>query len=451
MNRITLLTSVLALLSIFSARATELVKIACVGNSITFGASIANREANSYPAQLQAFLGDGYEVKNFGVSATTLLTEGNFPYITTPEYEQSKLYAPDIVIIKFGTNDSKPGNREHLDNFVDNYSRLISSYRDLPSHPQVILLTPIRCYLPAGSDIDSLIIADKIIPLVSETAQRNDAELLDMYDVFGSEYNASLLPDRLHPSSIGAGMMAQKIGNYILDKSGRKVTNFCTHGVPGNEYRSAAGWTEGSEWHSVASDIETTLDGRSLKLLLLGNSITQGWGGDRKSVTYKPGKSALDAAIGEGTWESAGISGDRTQNLLWRVRHGNYNRCRPETVLIAIGINNMIAGDDPDDTAEGIIAVADEALKQFPGSRIVLLGLLPSGQLPDSDIRLKYNAVQKHLASHSFDRKIEYIDPTDWFIDADGQITDGLYSGDFIHLTEKGYSLLASKIADLMN
>ena len=78
----------------------------------------------------------------------------------------------------------------------------------------------------------------------------------------------------------------------------------------------------------------------------MGNSITQGWGGNRKEVTYKPGKEAMDNAIGKDNWESAGISGDRTQNLLWRVRYDNYNSCHPENIVIAIGINNLISGKD---------------------------------------------------------------------------------------------------------
>ena len=53
----------------------------CKGNSITYGAFIANRDQNSYPAQLQAYLGDGYEVRNYGVSGRTLLTQGDYPYV----------------------------------------------------------------------------------------------------------------------------------------------------------------------------------------------------------------------------------------------------------------------------------------------------------------------------------------------------------------------------------
>ena len=86
------------------------VKIACIGNSITYGAFIPNREKNSYPAQLQAYLGKDYEVRNFGVSGSTLLSKGDFPYINTHAYMDSQKFLPDIVLIKLGTNDTKPQN-----------------------------------------------------------------------------------------------------------------------------------------------------------------------------------------------------------------------------------------------------------------------------------------------------------------------------------------------------
>lgn len=111
------------------------IKVACVGNSITYGAFIQNRELNCYPAQLQAYLGSGYEVKNFGVSGCTLLSQGDLPYVKTDTYRQSLDYQPDIVFIKLGTNDSKPQNRIYLDQFKHDYLELIDSYRVLPSTP----------------------------------------------------------------------------------------------------------------------------------------------------------------------------------------------------------------------------------------------------------------------------------------------------------------------------
>lgn len=155
----------------------------------------------------------------------------------------------------------------------------------------------------------------------------------------------------------------------------------------------------------------------------------------------------MDELLGEAAWESAGISGDRTQNLLWRIRHDNYNLCKPQNVVIAIGINNIIAGNTPEETAGGIIAVAKEACKTFPDSRIIVLGLLPSGKEKNSERRMKCDKIHQILSAYKFDRA-EYINPSNWFLDANGDIRDGLYGGDYIHITPEGYKVLAEKIAE---
>lgn len=89
-----------------------------------------------------------------------------------------------------------------------------------------------------------------------------------------------------HPHSLNN---PEPIVHFILSALHR-LPNECIHAVPGNEFRSGAGWVKGVEWHEVDADIKATLANRKLKLLLLGNSITQGWGGTRKAVAYKPGK-----------------------------------------------------------------------------------------------------------------------------------------------------------------
>lgn len=70
----------------------RIVKVACVGNSITYGAGISNRDKNSYPAQLQYYLGDGYEVRNFGSNGATAQSDGDYPYIRTAVYNESKAF-----------------------------------------------------------------------------------------------------------------------------------------------------------------------------------------------------------------------------------------------------------------------------------------------------------------------------------------------------------------------
>ena len=119
------------------------IKIACVGDSITFGARVENREENNYPKQLGQLLGEGYLVRNFGVSGTTLLSKGNRPWIKTDAFQQATDFNPDIVIIKLGTNDTKPQNfPAHPDDFETDYTNLINHFRELPAKPQIYICDP---------------------------------------------------------------------------------------------------------------------------------------------------------------------------------------------------------------------------------------------------------------------------------------------------------------------
>ena len=79
------------------------IKVACVGNSITYGANIPNRNKNSYPAQLQAYLGSDYEVRNYGISGCTLLSKGDYPYVKTLAFSVSHTYRPYNLLISLGS------------------------------------------------------------------------------------------------------------------------------------------------------------------------------------------------------------------------------------------------------------------------------------------------------------------------------------------------------------
>ena len=236
------------------------------------------------------------------------------------------------------------------------------------------------------------------------------------------------------------------IVRFILRATGR-YHNACTLAVPGNEYRPGAGWEAGTEWYAQAADIRQALEGRQLELLWLGNSIVQGWGGQRAAVTHKPGRAAMDTL----RWETAGISGDRTQNLLWRLQHEGYGACRPKNVAIAIGVNNLLDGaDTPEEVAEGIIRVTDEARRQFPEAHVWLFGLLPAGHDPQGSLRQAYEAVHRALHRHRFDRAVTYVDAAPWLLTAEGALQPDSYSADGIHLTAGGYRRWAAGMKQLL-
>src|SRR4051812_33998320 len=89
---------------------SEKIRVACVGDSITFGVGTADPKTQSYPTQLAALLGDGYEIGNFGVSGATMLNHNDRPYIQTKSCGRALEFLPNLVVIALGTNDSKHRN-----------------------------------------------------------------------------------------------------------------------------------------------------------------------------------------------------------------------------------------------------------------------------------------------------------------------------------------------------
>ena len=142
-----LFTLLLALSYILSfAQSDDVIRVACVGNSITYGYGIADREHDSYPAQLQALLGEGYEVGNFGRSGATLLYRGHRPYVEMPEFRQAMDFRGDIVVMHLGINDTDPRDWPNYgDDFVRDYGALIDSFRVANPKARIVIarLSPI--------------------------------------------------------------------------------------------------------------------------------------------------------------------------------------------------------------------------------------------------------------------------------------------------------------------
>ena len=108
------------------------LRVACIGNSITYGYLLPDREQQAYPALLQRMLGERYEVGNFGKSGATLLERGHRPYVQQEEYRQALAYKADIAVIHLGVNDTDPRNwPNYRDEFVPNYRHLIDTLRTI--------------------------------------------------------------------------------------------------------------------------------------------------------------------------------------------------------------------------------------------------------------------------------------------------------------------------------
>lgn len=693
-----MLTFILCI-SILSAAAWHKTRIACVGNSITYGMDIANRENNAYPAQLQNMLGDQYEVLNFGHSGATLLKNTINPYWKTKAYADALASSPDIVLIKLGTNDSKVANRGMYNEFERTYKEMINSFKRLPTKPRIILLMPLPSFLADTNHIYNAVIQKNIIPMIQHIAYEEKLEVVNLFPLFIDR--PDLLSDKIHPTSLGATLIASRLyetitfkaeqkfdifrniklktvvsnffgfecadfsfnnrnckvvkpklaapghpwvlrarfwghepqtdisllergfhivycdvaelfGNpeaidlwnkfyvlmqqsglnkkvalegmsrggiyvynwalanpgkvaciyadapvldlkswpgkkrtaggreawedfkkdyglteeqalkfnntpldnaakiaklgfpmlhvvgdvddvvptaenttpfekivrenegdikvihkpdvnhhphslpnptpitdFILRATGQKV-NFAAIAAAGAEYRSGAGWLPGKDWWGQYQDIDSLLmSEQPLDVLFLGNSITQGIGGERPSVTHKPGLEPFKNAFAELKWETAGISGDKTQNILWRLQHGKYAKAKPRVMVVTIGVNNIIAGDSPSEIVEGIKKVTDWTTKNMPSTKVLLLGPLPVGLKKDDERRKKYEEVHRLLAKLPINN-YTYKSISAPFLLPGGNLDPAKYSGDGIHLQPEGYKAWAAALKPII-
>ncbi len=211
-----MLSDLSAWLDKLPAPAPDAVKVACIGDSITDGHGIDLREANGYPAQMQKMLGNGYNVKNFGISARTVMNSGDLPYMNEPYWQDALAFNPDVVIIKLGTNDSKSYNwtPDKKKGFEKDLTTMVKTLKALPSSPKIYLCKPI----PAVKDswtISEKVITEEIDPIIEKVVKKeNLAGVIDLHAPF--EGQADLMQeDGIHPNNAGARKIAETVAKVI--------------------------------------------------------------------------------------------------------------------------------------------------------------------------------------------------------------------------------------------
>lgn len=187
-------------------------KLACVGDSITWGFTIVNRGKYSYPAVLQQLLGEGYEVRNFGHNDAAARFDADTPYVCKKAYRDSLAWEPDIVLLMLGTNDTKPWNW-NPGSFREDYLRLVESYLALPSHPRVVLVAPIRIFkLIPVTILNPDVLEEGVRPAIRDIAAQKGLQLIDLYDLFDSP---RFCRDGVHPQRDGARMLAEALHKAV--------------------------------------------------------------------------------------------------------------------------------------------------------------------------------------------------------------------------------------------
>ncbi len=215
-KNLVMLLLVLPLLAV----AQEKIKVACIGNSVTYGYGHKEPSRTSYPTQLQQMLGDKYEVRNFGHSGATLLSKGHRPYINLPEYKAALEFAPDIAVIHLGLNDTDPRNwPNYRDEFYNDYINIIEALREANPEVDVYVcqMTPIfhwhRRFKSGTRDW-----YHQIQELIPHIAKYGNFEIIDLSRYL--YHRPDLMPDALHPDAEGAGIIAKQVYSAITNDFG---------------------------------------------------------------------------------------------------------------------------------------------------------------------------------------------------------------------------------------
>jgi lysophospholipase L1-like esterase len=186
----------------------ETIRVACVGDSITYGSSIRNRIGNSYPAQLGRMLGQKWQVQNFGVGGAIMLKKGDKPYWEQKAFQDVLAFNPHVVIIKLGTNDTKPQNWKFESEFAADYADMIDRFAALPSKPRIWICYPVPAY-PERWGISDARIKNEVIPLIAGVARRKHVPIINLYTPLSGK--PGLFPDQIHPNGEGAHLIAKEV------------------------------------------------------------------------------------------------------------------------------------------------------------------------------------------------------------------------------------------------
>jgi len=170
-------------------------------------------------------------------------------------------------------------------------------------------------------------------------------------------------------------------------------------------------------------------------LLMVGDSITHSWENGGKAVwnRYYAKRNALNI----------GFSGDRTEQVHWRIDHGAIDTTAPKAAVVMIGTNNTgHRKDDPDETTAGIKAILDRIAKKSPNTKILLLAIFPRGEKPDHEMRKINDAINERISKFADNKTIFYLDINDKFLEDDGTLPRSIMP-DLLHPNTKGYEIWA--------
>ncbi|CAI6082745.1 GDSL-type esterase/lipase family protein [Cohnella sp. JJ-181] len=203
--------------------------------------------------------------------------------------------------------------------------------------------------------------------------------------------------------------------------------------------------------HGQVLSLQRTIDP---EVVLIGDSITHFWGGEPGTEAVHGNREAWNSVFAPYRVLNLGFGWDRTQNVLWRLDHGQLDGLAPKMVVILIGTNNTsdtenARANGPEEIAEGLRAICDRVEAKAPSAKIVIMGVLPREHEPDHPRRAAIAEINARYAAIAQERGYTYVDIGPQLLEADGTLSQET-APDYCHLSERGYRHWAEALRPLL-
>ena len=343
---------------------------------------------------------------------------------------------PKLAIVMIGTNNAAGGDSS--EEIAAGVEDIVEKLRKELPETKILLLA----IFPRGENNENPLrkVNQKTNEIISKLADEKNVFYLDIGEEFLKEdgtLTKEIMPDLLHLSPKGYQIWAEATEPTVAKLLGESPKEVAALVEARTKLPATLkGVPRDGRWGERHLSFNRRARQGDSDLVLIGDSITQGWEGAGKEVWakhYTPRKAV-----------NLGIGGDRTQHVLWRLDDNNLKGLDPKLAVLMIGTNN--SGDDSSqDIAAGVKAIVEKLRTQRPEMKVLVLGIFPRGATPE-DARRKVNEKANEIISKLDDgENVFYLDIGPEFLEEDGTLTKEIMP-DLLHLSPKGYQIWANAI-----
>lgn len=364
--------------------------------------------------------------------------------------------SPKVAVLLIGTNNADEKNyptHHTAEQIAGGIEAIVKLLRERLPQTKLVLLRPFPYGQTNPNSRRSVLeqAGDRILRL----ADGKQVFYCDINHVFlrvDGTIRGEVMPDFLHPNPTGTKLWAQAMEPLLHELMGDAShdtdvpANTAIVPVPKLEQDSY-------DWWARHQDELQAKDRINPEVVLIGDSITHFWGGEPRA-NHVNGPKSWTRAFGNYPTLNLGFGWDRTQNVLWRLDHGEFDGLHPRVVVVHIGTNNTSGTDHarentPAEIAEGIEAICTRIRSKAPVAKILLMAVFPREEKPDAPRRATIAQINRLIAPLGKTPGIVFLDIGPKLLRPDGTISRDIMS-DFCHPTDEGYQIWADALAPLL-